>query len=132
MKEVGDVVQVEKGVALVAIPKNKACVGCQACQLGKNGQLSLAAANDLGARVGDRVEVAVRESFLVRGMAALYLGPIVALFAGYFSGAYFSEMSGVIAALAAVASYLLLLRLADRYLAARGVLAARICGIIAP
>lgn len=130
MREFGTIIKNDGKTAIIGLPKNAACERCRACSVGSGGSLCLEAANTIGAQAGDRVEVEISEGFVVRSLLMIYLGPVIALFAGYLLGALASETAGIALALSFVVLYFVILRLADKMLAARGKTSSRIVRIL--
>lgn len=130
MREFGTVINIDGKNAAVELPKNEACERCRACSVGASGLMCLEVVNGVGAQVGDKVEVEVSEGFVIRSLLILYLGPVIALFIGYFLGALISERLGIALALLSVVLYFIALRLFDKLLAARGKSASRIVRIL--
>ncbi|MBU1026834.1 MAG: SoxR reducing system RseC family protein [Candidatus Margulisbacteria bacterium] len=72
----------------ITFPKNSACKKCGACRLAGDGKVSIIAANKVGAKLGDKVEVEIATKGLVFGSLLVFVLPIVFLMAGYFLGFY--------------------------------------------
>lgn len=130
MRESGIVIKIDGKIATVELPKSEACERCRACSLGAGGMMCIEVENRPGAKVGDRVEIEISEGFVVRSLLLIYIGPVAALFIGYFLGALISEGIGIALALIFVVLYLLILRLSDKMLAAQGKRASRIVKIL--
>lgn len=87
------VLEVGENFAWVAPDANNGCAGCKA-QTGCGAQLlagflrgrsrRLLVVNDIGARVGDHVEIAVARSVLLRAAFAAYMLPLLAMISAAF------------------------------------------------
>ncbi len=95
MTEKAKVVAVRGERALLETQRQSACGSCavnKACGTGVIARywsarpLRVEAHNEIGARVGEEVLVAVEDRFLVRGSLLVYLLPLLALFAGGLLG----------------------------------------------
>jgi len=113
MLETGKIIAVSRGGAIVELAKNSVCGHCAACQKGESGQLMIEVDNDLVGRVGDEVEIAIADQQVAMSLMIIFLGPLIALFLGYWLGSLFSESAGIAAALLSAGLVLLFLRLFD-------------------
>jgi sigma-E factor negative regulatory protein RseC len=96
IEENATVTAVENGSAWVETERSGTCGGCAANKgcgtsvlakvLGQR-RTRVHVLNSVGAAVGDRVVIGIAEEALVRGSAAVYLVPLLGLFAGAVSGA---------------------------------------------
>ena len=100
IEETGRVLECRPGVAVVETRRQATCDGCSAHKgcgtavLGKvlgNRRNRVTAIDEIGARPGDEVILALSESALVRGSLAVYLVPLL----GLIGGAGVGEMLGV-------------------------------------
>lgn len=109
MREQGRVVGVGEGVVDVRMEVSAACEGCGVCVAGRPGETIMAGVRDsLGAAVGDTVEVVIPDTVKRRAVVAVFVVPVLALFAGYLAGFLLGgllhvdrDLAGVITALAA-------------------------------
>ncbi len=87
--------------------------GCKSVAISRlfaTGQQRYRVANPVGAAAGDWVIVAVHEQVLLKSALAMYLLPVLALFAGAVLGAYWGELASVLLGGTAFAAMLLILR----------------------
>ena len=79
MKQVGYVRAIAEGLADIALGEHIECSKCGAClaTMGKRRR-ELKAVNNIGAGVGDKVEVETAPGFTVAAAFLLYIAPIVA------------------------------------------------------
>ena len=85
--EVGIVMQVQNGSALVRLKRKTECAGCKACLAGRQvGYMQAKVLDLLGASVGDKVEIALVQANAVASGFVLYILPLILLMAGYFAG----------------------------------------------
>ncbi len=74
---------------------------------------NVSAINNIGARVGDVVEINIPDSQILKSSLILFLLPVGAFFAGYFVGAMVSKGWGLIMALLFLAFSFILIKLYD-------------------
>ncbi len=89
MAEVGKVVEVLDGKAIVELRQTAACAGCRAvhaCFMGYGTMRRATVCDPLGVRMGDRVEVTLQPNALVKASFIVYILPLIALFVGLFLG----------------------------------------------
>lgn len=91
------VVRLEGAEAIVEAEQGGGCGACSGgngCGSGKLSQMlcvrprQFRVRNDINARIGDRVQVAVADGLLLRSALTLYGLPLLLLFAGALSGAH--------------------------------------------
>jgi sigma-E factor negative regulatory protein RseC len=89
MKETGKVIKIEEDQATIMIVRGTACGECGACQVGKDKlQMVMTADNNVGAQVGDEVEIDLENVSFMTAMLIAYGFPLLALMAGIFGGYY--------------------------------------------
>ena len=87
LREEGTVMAVHGDTAEVLLRRSRACEGCGSCCVLVDGDTMLAeAANDIGARKGDRVVVDLPAKVSIRAAYILYGIPLLAFFAGLAVG----------------------------------------------
>ncbi|MDZ7317322.1 MAG: SoxR reducing system RseC family protein [candidate division KSB1 bacterium] len=122
MKEIGIIVQVDDGRAVVQINRSENCGSCTACQAFGENVMRVEAANPIGGRVGDRVQVVIEPRRVVKSAALVFLLPLVFMVGGYFVGAALwsahREPGGIIGATLGLSMAFSLLRLIDHRYAA--------------
>ncbi len=87
IEEIGIVKSVEGMTAVVAVPKKSACEGCTlgACKP-EDMTMEIEAFNEAGARVGQRVKVAIKSYIYMKGAMVVYGLPALGLLAGAVFG----------------------------------------------
>ena len=88
--EEGIIEKTSKRKAMVRIARSAACATCNSkdsCGVSSDKKIVIEVTNDLQADVGDRVEISMPESSLLKLSLLVYLLPVVALIAGAFLGA---------------------------------------------
>lgn len=95
MNTTGIVVESIKDKAIVHIARNTACENCGACHFDeKTLNLKITAVNDVGAKVGDQVQVSMDNVNFFRASFFLYGLPLIALLIGLFIGIFaFQQMN---------------------------------------
>ena len=117
MRTLATVVEIEnENTATVSVARRAACDGChknadgQGCSvcslLGGKREMRVRARNEVGATVGDTVEVESRTGRMLGYAALIFLLPVLMALAGYFAGKALWESEG--AALGACAALLAL------------------------
>lgn len=92
LKEVGQVVSVSEGAAVVAMRASGECEKCGLCMKSTDGKdVLLLAKNDVGARSGDRVEIEINPGRVIAAAFIVYMVPVVMTIVGYLLG---SRISG--------------------------------------
>lgn len=90
LKEEGKVKIIDEKYAFVAAKEGYACLTCPligACKaLGVEGEMVIKAINYVGAKVGDKVIVAVGSNMFFKAAALIYLLPVVAFIIGAVIG----------------------------------------------
>lgn len=78
------------GTAIIFLRRQSACSGeCEHCGgCTPNEIVTAEAANPLGAKKGDCVEVESKSGIVLAVIAVVYLVPLVLFFAGYFAGLF--------------------------------------------
>ena len=87
MMEYGLVVKIEDQTAFVRFIRSSACGKCKACgMLSTQNEIVVEVPNDIGARVGEFVEVSIVVRKAIKASAIAYLFPLVMLFLGMVFG----------------------------------------------
>lgn len=95
MIETGIVERVEKNIAWIKMIKGDQCSGCNVCKTFGEGSVQLVALNDVSAKPGDRVEVEIDPTQVVKHSAIVFLLPVLGLILGYFFGASYHQQVGL-------------------------------------
>ena len=91
MIEEGIVVSVSDGMAKVRAVRGSSCGGCASRSMCKPSEVSdviIEAKNDVGAHVGERVEIVVGAKTFLKASFISYMLPLITFFAGAFIGKY--------------------------------------------
>lgn len=91
MIEEGIVVSVYNGMAKVRAVRGSSCGGCASrsmCKPAENTDVVIEAKNEVGAHVGERVEVAVGPRTFLKASFIAYMLPLLSFFIGSFIGKY--------------------------------------------
>ncbi len=125
--------QVEEGIiekimdrkALVRIQQSSGCTTCESrhsCDVASNKKkIVMEVANNLQAKIGDRVEISIPESSLLKLSLLVYLLPVVALLIGALMGSILahpfqtdSTLTSIIGGAIAMAVVFCVLKVLDR------------------
>ncbi len=84
MREQGIITKVLHGnIVEVAFKRSAACEKCRLCHAVDEGLVAIEAKDDIGAKVGDMVEIEISSQEIVKGSLMLFIFPILFLAAGY-------------------------------------------------
>ncbi len=87
MTEFGLVVKIEDQTAFVRFMRSSACGKCKACgMLSTQNEIIVEVPNDIGARVGEYVEVSIVMKKAIKASAIAYMFPLIMLFVGMLFG----------------------------------------------
>jgi sigma-E factor negative regulatory protein RseC len=103
--EEGVIEKIFRQKAVIRIQKNSACAHCDsrgACQVISDKEMLIEIANDLQAKVGDHVEISVKESSLVKLSLLVFFLPIVALVVGAYAGGALADSLDIDSTLSSV------------------------------
>ena len=129
MLDRGLVYRVEGDQALVEMFPEAKCRGCAACHLLAPGRHGLTAANPLGAKVGDQVEVEITAEANRLIPLVVFGLPIVCFLLGLAVGSLFSELWSIVLALFLLGASFGLVRRFDRFAAGQAGFQSRIVGV---
>lgn len=108
MKESGKVLRkIDGGLAEVEVLAGSSCAACGICSFARSGIRSMEVKNDIGASVGDAVEIEVPEGKVILSSLMIFIFPVFAFFAGYI-------VRGVISGVICLAIYLAFLCYYDK------------------
>jgi sigma-E factor negative regulatory protein RseC len=126
IKEIGIIERVEGRRAVVRIQKGGSCAACEnrsSCHIDSDRPLFVEVDNEMGAAEGDRVELSMPTSSLLKLSFLVYMVPVLALVMGAILGAEWAESLGLSPTSAslllggsALAVSFLFLRRLDRFL----------------
>lgn len=96
MKETGLVVGVHENNATVKIERRSACGSCKGCRLGTSDEtfMNIEVSNEVGAMVGDIVEVDMETTNVLLAAFIMYGIPLIALLTGIFVSYGLSRLVG--------------------------------------
>ncbi len=105
MKEKGRIVEAEDNTATVEIVPSLECTKCSSCGAGKPRRITLNGARAKGLKVGDRVEIDIDTSSMMKVYLLLYGAPLAAFAVGIFLiyGIWRSPVASLIGAMIATA-----------------------------
>ena len=86
MREEGIVEVLEGGEASVRIKRHAACLGCRACSLNADGDMTVKAVAHGDVRPGDKVSLEVDSTSIIKAVILVYLLPAVLFIGGVFLG----------------------------------------------
>jgi sigma-E factor negative regulatory protein RseC len=108
VRETGKILRkIDPHLADVEIRSTSACAKCGVCHFNQSGLLSMEAKNDIGASVGDAVEIEIPEGRVILSSLMIFIFPIIAFFAGYL-------IKGLVLGAAVLIAYLIFLYLYDK------------------
>ncbi|MCK8059028.1 MULTISPECIES: SoxR reducing system RseC family protein [unclassified Fusibacter] len=122
MNRIGQVVELDHDMAVVAMRKHTACGDCGACQLGEeNMETTVNVLNPIDAQPGDFVEIDMADADVLRAAFLVYIIPLAALLLGIgltqlflgFIGVGNSELIGVLVGFASMAVSYIIIRKKD-------------------
>jgi sigma-E factor negative regulatory protein RseC len=123
MRETGIVVSAAGELVKVQMSRGERCEGCHACHAVGSSLMEVEAHNELGAKVGDVVEIYVEPAKLLGHSFILFIFPILMMIAGYFIVDYISggsstssEGYGILGAFSFLLLSLLMIKLYDLFL----------------
>lgn len=96
MKELARVTDIKGRVATVKIQRSSSCGSCTACGMSKDQkEMFLTVSNDIGAKLGDWVELDLQSVSILKASAIVYLIPLISLILGVAGGyALAGQLSG--------------------------------------
>ncbi|HML35153.1 SoxR reducing system RseC family protein [Sporomusa sphaeroides] len=80
----GIVIEVQGGAAKVKTTRHNDCENCGACP--GNSAIVISANNALGAKLGQRVAIEVKEVNILKSAFIVYILPLIAIFVGALAG----------------------------------------------
>lgn len=127
MKEQGVVSRViSKNLVEVAFKRTEACEKCQMCHNLEEGMVGIESVNEMGAKMGDIVEIEIPSGEVVKGSLVVFLVPILLLIFGYLLGALLNEFTGVVSAILFLLLSFFVIRWYDRNVQQKEALRAKI------
>ncbi len=87
MAEKGQVINIKDNLAIIQMTRTEACAKCRACIAGMSKkEMIVEAENECDAKVGDWVEMELRDNGFLRAVLIMYGIPMIALFIGLLVG----------------------------------------------
>lgn len=120
MLDRGVVFKLDGDSALVDIAEVGECRGCSACRIFGSGHKGVAALNQIGAVVGDEVEVEIAKAAKVSAPALAFGFPFLCFMFGVVAGAIWSELFSFIGGAVGLTIGLVGARWLDGYFFGRG------------
>jgi len=120
MIECGVVVSTKDGFATIRMQKGEACKDCNICDSFGDGFRSIEAVNDIGAKIGEQVEVEIKSSNLLKYSFLVFIFPILLMIGGYFAGISLmnnggsNEGSGILGAFTGLLLAFVLIKIIDK------------------
>ena len=118
MREIGTIISVERGRAMVRIDRGSQCNGCTACKSFGENNMQIEALNRPNGQVGDLVEVMIEPAKVVKHSFIVFILPLLMMVLGYLAGGTLypvrQESAGIAGSLAGLVLAFLLIRLFDR------------------
>lgn len=97
LEEEGIVIGMRDGRALVKAQRSSACTGCVAlevCHRGEGEEMVIETLNPVGARIGERVKIAIEPGIFLKASFLIYIIPIISLGLGAVAGKSISDYLG--------------------------------------
>jgi sigma-E factor negative regulatory protein RseC len=92
MKEIGQVLSTENGMARVRFERSSACKDCGACMMSQSQkEMDLSTENTLNASVGDWVQVDIESPMLIKASLISYIFPLLMLIIGLVLGYFINQ-----------------------------------------
>lgn len=118
MQETGTVISIDGNTAVIQINRGEKCEGCNVCNAFGENKMRLEAINNVGASVGDCVNVNIEPKHVIKSSMIIFVFPLVMLLIGYFVAIQFvpphSEGTGVLGALIALALSFVIIKATDK------------------
>lgn len=131
MREQGIVSKVKsKNLVEVAFKRTEACEKCQMCHNLEEGMVGIESVNEIGAKMGDIVEIEIPSGEVVKGSLVVFLLPVLFMIVGYLIGALLNEFVGVIGAILFLPLSFFVIRWYDKNIQQKEALRARILRVV--
>ena len=118
MRETGAIVAISGKTATIQLNRGEKCDGCNACSAFGENRMKLDALNNIGAAVGDLVEIDVEPKQVIKSSMIVFIFPLLMMLVGYFGSVKFfpphSEGVGVLGSFVALALSFLAIKLTDK------------------
>ena len=111
LRSVGTVTRLNGNKAEVVFKRTKACGSCEACLRFGTDEAAAEIKNTLNAKVGDRVEIAIRSGSMLKAGFILYLIPLAALVIGVYFGCRINDIAGALIGIGAALITLVIIHL---------------------
>lgn len=106
---IGQVIEAHGSKVLVRFKRTKACGDCNMCASFGSDEAVVEVENRLNARIGDRVELSLHSSSMLKASFIAYGIPLLALLLGVLIGIQFSDLLGAALGIAAPAASFLVI-----------------------
>lgn len=92
VREIGKVADIKDKTAIIKIQRKSSCGSCTACGMKKDqNEILIPVANDLGAKLGDWVELELKSISILKASTIAYVIPLIALIIGVVGGYALAE-----------------------------------------
>jgi sigma-E factor negative regulatory protein RseC len=92
VREIGKVADIKDNTAIIKIQRRSSCGSCTACGMRKDqNEILLPVSNDLGAKLGDWVELELQSISILKASTIVYVIPLIALILGVIGGYAIAE-----------------------------------------
>ncbi|RBP39211.1 SoxR reducing system RseC family protein [Garciella nitratireducens] len=96
MREIGEVIGIEKGYAKVRIKRTEACARCGACNMGQAKSIDFLAKNMASAKIGDKVEIETQTNNVLKASFIMYGIPLLFFLIGTLLAYFIANQLGMI------------------------------------
>lgn len=118
MQETGTIISIDGHKAVIQLNRGEKCEGCNVCSAFGENKMKLEAINNIGAAVGDWVNVTVEPQQVVKSSMLIFIFPLFMMLFGYFVAVSFippfTEGVGIIGAFTALALAFFLIKITDK------------------
>jgi sigma-E factor negative regulatory protein RseC len=118
MQETGTIISIDGNNAVIQINRGEKCEGCNVCHAFGENKMRLEAVNNIGASVGDCVNVNIEPKNVIKSSMIIFVFPLLMLLVGYFIAIQFvppyTEGTGILGALIALALSFVIIKVTDK------------------
>ena len=110
MIEKGVVSDIKEEKLIVNIKRHAACKSCRACSMAEDKTMRVELYNNIGASIGDSINIELDDSIVLKGAALFYGAPLLGLILGIFAGRPFNELVSAVTGIVFMAAAFSLIR----------------------
>lgn len=118
MRETGSIIAVSGKTATIQLLQGDKCEGCNVCSAFGENKMHVDALNNIGAKVGDLVEVDVEPKEVLKSSMIVFIFPLLMMIVGYFVGGkiapHHGEGAGILGSISGLILAFLLIKVTDR------------------